>query len=201
MFARNSKFTHLRLFQTKLSKPIIDRILAFKSLVNLQIQREFECDATIYVYHLLSCHSNRCTMTVTWKQLSEILGEYVGTSGRVTPKFFDYLTKLVLYRDFDEASYDEDPRLVSYLLAHARRLNSLRFDHRANMDREFTLQLIGALLEELVLCRVSDVTIDVLCHQLAHSLQRLTLFACLSVSRQGLFCAERLLRNITNVST
>ena len=83
-------------------------------------------------------------MTVTWNQLSEI---------RATPKLFDCLTKLILQRDSDG---DHDPRVVSYVLAHAHRLNSLILNLNSTEDKEFSLQLIGAPLPGTLLRLLSN---------------------------------------------
>ena len=103
----------------------------------------------------------------------------------------DSLTKLILYNETGELInyYDEDTHAISNVLAHARRLNSLRLVNvLSNVDKDFTHQLIGAPLEELFFGALlaTDVIIDAICQQLAYSLQLLTLRTNLRVSQQGL---------------
>ena len=88
----------------------------------------------------------------------------------------------------------DDPRLISYVLTHAHRLNSLRLQQLSIEDDELTHRqlLIGAPLEQLTLCQldVTDATIDVMCKQLAASLRSLTLQACENLTRQGCFSSQ-----------
>ena len=82
----------------------------------------------------------------------------------------------------------EDPRVISYVLAHARQLKTLKLNQEMlNMDEAFTRRPIVAPLEELEhhITQITDVTIDVLCQQLAPTLRSLTLSACEQVTREA----------------
>ena len=100
---------------------------------------------------------------------------------------FEHLTSLKIAQLLDKEF--QDTRVISYVLAHARRLKKLTiFLPNHKIDDAFTRQLIGAPLEKFVIIGssgITDVTIDVLCQQLATSLRSLTLRECGRVSRTG----------------
>ena len=99
---------------------------------------------------------------------------------------FGFLTSLDINKTGEELT---DPRVIRYVLAHARRLKTLRLESSMpNLDDAFTRQLIGAPLEELdfKFTEITDVTIDVLCHQLATTLRSLSLCGCEKVTQKGL---------------
>ena len=128
--------------------------------------------------------------------ISELLHEYVeqeeeaatdntadSICNRSRPPLFGLLTKLTIYAP----SY-EDPRAYSYVLAHARRLKTLIIKQTLlNIDSAFTRQLIGAPLEQLEFhfTEITNVTIYVLCQQLAASLRSLTLHGCDLITQEG----------------
>ena len=101
---------------------------------------------------------------------------------------FEHLTSLKIYESVREEV--QDPRVISYVLAHARRLKKLELGiSNLKIDDAFTRQLIGAPLEQLTIfdnSEMTDVTIDVLCQQLADTLRSLTLRECRRVSRTGI---------------
>ena len=104
------------------------------------------------------------------------------------PPLFEHLTSLTISEPLYHG-FLEDPRVISYVLAHARRLNELRLEQMAvNMDEAFSRRLIGAPLEklDLSLTEITDATIDVLCQQLAASLRTLELKGCHGLTLQGL---------------
>ena len=141
---------------------------------------------------------------VDTRQLGELLHEYIEReeaamlaggaesiySARYPrPPFFEHLTSLTISDPWDDGQLPDDPRVLSYVLAHARRLKELRLVQMAvNMDEAFTRRLIGAPLEKLdiSLTENTDATIDVLCQQLATSLRSLELLGCRSLTLQGL---------------
>ena len=123
--------------------------------------------------------------------LGELLHEYVeqgednSNDSRSRPPLFGSLTSLSISVTGKEL---KDPRVISYVLANARRLKTLQLElTMLKMDDAFTRRLIGAPLEHLEIhfAAITDVTIDVLCQQLAASLRSLTLLACYRVTRQG----------------
>ena len=137
-------------------------------------------------------------------ELSELLHEYVDreeaatlggadvessiySSRCVSHPLFEHLTSLHI--DQWDRKAIEDARVISYVLAHARRLKKLELlMYNLKIDDAFTRQLIGAPLEQLKICHSSemtDATIDIICQQLAASLRYLTLRGCNRVSRTG----------------
>ena len=139
--------------------------------------------------------------------ISELLHEYVEQEEEATmragvgpdsnaiynarypkPPLFQHLTSLRISDPWDNRLL-EDPRVISYVLAYARRLKKLRHEYiMINMDEAFTRRLIGAPLEKLdISCTMStDVTIDVLCQQLAPTLRSLALNDCDRLTPQGI---------------
>ena len=88
---------------------------------------------------------------------------------------FEHLTPLKIFESIEEEEEFKDPRVISYVLAHSRRLKKLEIELKLflsnlKIDDAFTGQLICAPLEQLkIFCssEMTDVTIDVLCQQLA----------------------------------
>ena len=177
------------------------------------------------IYRFILDHFRwRMASPVEGTALSELLHEYIEreeaempadfnvesciySSRYSMPPLFDHLTWL----NACEYSNDklQDSRVVSYVLANARQLKTLKLNQEMlNMDEAFTRRPIGAPLEELELRmkQITDVTIDVLCQQLAATLRSLTLSACEQVTREGfnkviryLMCLRWLHLNVTNV--
>ena len=148
---------------------------------------------------IVSCFSDD---KVEGKVINQLLDEYVEqeeaamacesiyrrTTQYSTPPLFEHLTSLTISA-FLSGSFLKDPRVISYVLAHARRLKKLRLGTMMEkMDEAFTRRLIGAPLEklDLSLTEITDATIDVLCQQLASSLRSLKLQACEGLTQQGL---------------
>ena len=110
---------------------------------------------------------------------------YIYSTRYSRPPLFDHLTSLDACEYFKEL---EDPQVISYVLAHARQLKTLKLNQEMpNMDEAFTRRPIGAPLEELELqiTQITDLTVDVLCQQLAATLRSLTLSICEQVTREG----------------
>ena len=126
--------------------------------------------------------------------LGKLLHEYVeqeevdvdnSNDSRSRPTLFGNLTSLFISLVGKEL---KDPRVISYVLAHARRLKTLRVvQSMPNLDNAFTRQLIGPPLEQLEFhfAEIPDFTIDALCQQLAASLRSLTLNSCQRVTPKG----------------
>ena len=125
---------------------------------------------------------------VDGKVLSELLCESSIYSSRcASHPLFEHLTSLTISES--NKNTFKDARVISYVLAHARQLKKLSLAvSLLKMDDAFTRQLIGAPLEKLEIfdgSGITDVTIDVLCQQLAASLRSLTLYKCDGISRTG----------------
>ena len=116
--------------------------------------------------------------------------ESIYSSRYATHPLFEHLTSLRIehFRLTDRKEV-EDARVISYVLTHARRLRKLKlWVGYLKIDDAFTRHLIGAQLEKLeinISSGITDITIDVLCQQLAASLCSLTLSRCTRVSRTG----------------
>ena len=103
------------------------------------------------------------------------------------PPLFKLLTSLTISEPLYHG-FLEDSRVISYVLTHARQLKELRLEQmEVNMDEAFTCRLIGAPLKKLDLSftNITDVTIDVLCQQLAPTLRSLALNDCDRLTSQG----------------
>ena len=104
------------------------------------------------------------------------------------PPLFEHLTSLSISDPWEDRLLD-DPRVLSYVLAHARQLKNLQLlQIKVDMDEAFTRRLIGAPLEKLDISNteITDVTIDALCLHLAPTLRSLILHDCGCLTRQGL---------------
>ena len=104
------------------------------------------------------------------------------------PPFFEHLTSLSISDPWEDRLLD-DPRVLSYVLAHARQLKKLQLlQIKVDIDEAFTRRLIGAPLEKLDISNteITDVTIDALCLHLAPTLRSLILHDCGCLTRQGL---------------
>ena len=111
---------------------------------------------------------------------------YIYSTRYSRPPLFDHLTSLDACEYFKEL---EDPQVISYVLAHARQLKTLKLNQEMpNMDEAFTRRPIGAPLEKLDISNteITDVTIDALCLHLAPTLRSLILHDCGCLTRQGL---------------
>ena len=112
----------------------------------------------------------------------------------------DYLANLYIFEN-DELIL-QDPRIISYVLAHARRLQVLvLYQNLPSMDDAFTRKLIGAPLLRLDVSHttITDATIDALCNQLADTLCSLTLKGCQQITREGSINANEILTTTTTV--
>ena len=104
------------------------------------------------------------------------------------PPLFEHLTSLSISDPWEDRLLD-DPRVLSYVLAHARQLKNLQLlQIKVDIDEAFTRRLIGAPLEKLDISNteITDVTIDALCLHLAPTLRSLILHDCGCLTRQGL---------------
>ena len=127
-------------------------------------------------------------------QLYQLIHEYVerdeaaGSSRYASHPIFEHLTSLQIV-GIGSVEF-QDARVISYHLTHARRLKKLELElENLKIDGAFTRRIIDAPLEQLKIfdsSEITDVTIDVICQQLAASLRSLTLCGCTRVSRTGI---------------